>query len=304
MIPAISTTNLTKVYRLPRGVRKTAVESLTLEVKQAEIFGFLGPNGAGKTTTIKMLLGFVKPTAGSAQIMGIPIDRTNARADIGYLPEQPYFHKFMTAREIISMHAALIGIKRSERKQKIDEVIEQVGLEEIARTPASKLSKGQVQRIGIAQALIGSPSLLILDEPTSGLDPLGRQQIRDLLLDLNRQGKTIFLSSHLLSEVETICSRIAVLVKGRMAAIGTPNEIKRGGERTAITVAGELPSELIVRLGYLSADIAHSEGETVITVESHQIYELIDTIREYNLPLVSVMPIRETLEEAFLRLAA
>jgi ABC-2 type transport system ATP-binding protein len=304
MQSVISTNELTKVYRHAKGAQKTALESLSLDVRSGEIFGFLGPNGAGKTTTIKMLLGFIRPTSGHAEIMGVPVADPKSRVPVGYLPEQPYFHKFMTPTEIVSMHAALVGIPRRQRKGRVSEVIELVGLAEQARSPVSKMSKGQVQRVGIAQALVGDPQILILDEPASGLDPLGRRHVRDILHKQRDAGKTIFLSSHLLSEIETVCDRVAVLARGRLAAVGAPDEIKQGKAMTSVSTTGSPPSEFADRIHAMGAKAKFSEGEVVITLDANRVYELIDLLREANLPLISVAPERESLEDAFLRLAA
>ena len=303
MQSAIKTCALTKVYRLARGGRKTAVDSLTLEVQVGEIFGFLGPNGAGKTTTIKMLLGFVRPTSGSAEILGRPVEHPEARVSVGYLPEQPYFHKFMTPAEIVSMHAALVGVPRQQRRSEVARLVELVGLQEQAHVPVSKLSKGQVQRVALAQALVADPRILILDEPASGLDPLGRRQVRDLLSYQRELGRTIFLSSHLHSEIETVCDRVAVLAHGRLTAIGAPDEIKQAGSRTSVTT-GRLDSEIRRRISDVGARVRDCEGETIITIHSSRIYELIDLLRQADVPLISVAPERESLEEAFIRLAA
>ncbi|HPP74422.1 MAG TPA: ABC transporter ATP-binding protein [Armatimonadota bacterium] len=303
MQPIISITNLTKVYKLKRGGRKTAVDSLTFEVRPGEIFGFLGPNGAGKTTTIKMLLGFIQPTAGSAEISGISVENPQARINVGYLPEQPYFYKFMTPREIVAMHSSLAGVPRQDRRTQIEQVIELVGLGELASTPISKLSKGQVQRVGLAQSLVGNPQVLILDEPASGLDPLGRRQIRDLLISQRETGKTIFLSSHLLSEIETVCDRVAVLAKGKLMAIGTPEEIKQGGTRTTVTTT-ELTPEIMSEIKAAGGTTHRIEGETVITINTDEVFTVIDSLRKAGLPLLAVTPEQESLEEAFLRLAA
>lgn len=303
MQSAISTFGLTKVYKLKRGGTKTAIQSLDLDIRQGEIFGFLGPNGAGKTTMIKTLLGFIRPTSGRAEIFGMPVDQHEARRAVGYLPEQPYFHKFMTPVEIVSMHAGLASVPRRERKAHVWEIIHMVGLTELACNPVSKLSKGQVQRIGLAQALVGDPRALILDEPASGLDPLGRRQIRDLLIHQREMGRTIFLSSHLLSEIETVCDRVAVLSHGNLTATGTPDEIKEGGELIAVTTRG-LRAETLAKVDGLGAQAYYSEGDNIVKIDSSGVYELIDILREAGLPLISVVPERESLEEAFLRLAA
>ena len=206
MSKPLTTDNLTKRYELGRklGV-KTALDSLSIEVPEGVIFGFLGPNGAGKTTTIKLLLNFMQPTSGSATVMGLPTSNPATRKLVGYLPEQPYFHRFLKPIEVLSMHAALAGVERREIPKRAAAVLERVGIGEYADTPISKLSKGLTQRVGIAQALIGDPKLLILDEPTSGLDPIGRMHTKQLLVDLKNEGKTIFLSSHILSEIENVC---------------------------------------------------------------------------------------------------
>lgn len=301
---AISIVELTKIYKLPKRKTKMALDSLSLEIKQGEIFGFLGPNGAGKTTTIKTILGFMAPTSGYAEILGVRCDDPKARIHVGYLPEQPYFYKFMSPVEIVSMHAGLIGMRGRDVNSKVMEVIDLVGLNEQARVPVSKLSKGQVQRVGIAQALIGDPKILILDEPSSGLDPLGRRQVRDVLVKQRSQGRTIFLSSHHLSEIETVCDRVAVLARGQLAAIGSPDEIKEGESKTSITTRGNMTPELATHIHGLGARMTEFEGEMIITVETNMVYSLIDNLREAGLPLISVAPQRETLEDAFLRLAA
>lgn len=303
MTSAISVSQLTKIYRLPKKGLKTAVEGLTFTVEKGEIFGFLGPNGAGKTTTIKTILGFIRPTFGSAEILGISAEKPEARAQIGYLPEQPYFHKFMTPTEIVLMHAGLAGIARRERKSTVEQVLQLVGLVEQAKTPVSKLSKGQVQRVGLAQALVGDPKILILDEPASGLDPLGRRQVRDMLVSQRDQGRTIFLSSHLLSEIETICDRVAVLSHGKLTAIGSPEEIKRGEDRVSVTT-GAISTDLLERIEQLGASVQLSGQNSVIGIDSARLYELIDILRDAELALYSVAPDKESLEEAFLRLAA
>ncbi len=300
--PAVQTSGLSKVYKSGK-LGKVAVDSLDLCVNCGEVFGFLGPNGAGKTSTIKMLLGFIRPTCGESYLLGRTASDPDSRRDIGYLPEQPYFHKFMTPREVVSTHAALAGVARRVRKSHVDEIIEMVGLTELARRPVSKMSKGQVQRVGIAQALVGDPKLLILDEPASGLDPIGRYQMRDLILKQRAAGRTVFLSSHLLSEIETVCDRVAVLSHGKLVAIGAPGEIKRDDEHLAVTT-GAISLEVEARLVGVDAGLRILEGETVITIAPHLIYDLIDILRQFDLPIVSVIPERESLEQAFLRLAA
>jgi ABC-2 type transport system ATP-binding protein len=232
---AVRTSGLTKAYSLPgkRG-KRIAVNDLSLEVPEGQVFAFLGPNGAGKTTTIKMLLGFTRPTSGSAQLFGRDVSLPEARSNVGYLPEQPYFHKFLSPNEVLSLHAGLIGLSRSYAKQQIAAALTTAGLDEHKQVRISKLSKGLMQRVGIAQALLGNPRLMIMDEPTSGLDPIGRREMKDLIASLKATGVTIFLSSHLLSEVEAVSDRVAILSKGNLVSIGSPDEIKQTGDSVRI----------------------------------------------------------------------
>jgi ABC-2 type transport system ATP-binding protein len=301
---AITASGISKTYVLPsRKGRKVALESLDLKVEPGEIYGFLGPNGAGKTTTIKILLGFIRPTSGEALIFDRPVEDAEARRSVGYLPEQPYFHKFLTPWEILRMHAALAGVPRRERQSACSDAIELVGLESHAKFPVSKLSKGLAQRIGIAQALVGSPRLLILDEPTSGLDPFGRRMVRDLLISLKESGTTIFLSSHLLSEIEHICDRIGILSSGRLAAEGTPSEIKAAEPITTLRTT-ELNPDAADALKALGAQWQIMDGEVDITMPGEAVFRAVRILEENGLPLISAEPRRETLEDAFLRLAA
>ncbi len=215
---AIETRGLRKVYG-----DKVAVEDLTLQVEPGEVFGFLGPNGAGKTTAIKMLLGLVKPTAGQAWLLGAPAGDPQARARVGFLPEHFRFHEWLTAREFLDLHASLFGIAPAQRRARIAELLELVGLNDAAGRRLRTFSKGMLQRIGLAQALINAPQLVFLDEPTSGLDPLGRRLVRDIIHSLRQGGTTVFLNSHFLSEVEVTCDRVAFIKAGqvvRMAALG------------------------------------------------------------------------------------
>ena len=207
-----------------RGV-KTAVNGLNLSVNTGEVFGFLGPNGAGKTTTMNVLLGFVNPTAGSASLFGVDVRKPIARQRIGYLPELTYYYKFLTAEELLRFYAKIFEIPRSETEKRIDELLKLVELEPARKRPIKSYSKGMQQRVGLAQALINDPDLLILDEPTSGLDPIGRMKVREIIQHLKEQGKTVFFSSHELGEVETVCDRVAILHQGRLKAEGRVNDL-------------------------------------------------------------------------------
>lgn len=279
------------------------MENLSLEVNEGEVFAFLGANGAGKTTTIKILLDFLKPTSGEACIFGVPVSIPAARARIGYLPEQPYFQKFLTPMEVMGMHAALLGIPRRQRKPQAMDILRMTGIADYADTPISKLSKGLTQRVGISQALVGDPKLLILDEPASGLDPIGRRHIRDLLSSLRNRGKTIFLSSHLLSEIESVCDRVAILSHGKLVASGTPESIKKSEPFLAVATP-TLPAEASLMVGKIAVRMETQENESVISIESERVFELMRLLEKYAIPPISVMPTRESLEDAFLRLAA
>jgi ABC-2 type transport system ATP-binding protein len=299
----LQTSDLRKVYKLPKGRERVAVDSLTISVPQGAIFGFLGPNGAGKTTTIKMILDFVRPTSGRATVFGEPTDVATTRRLIGYLPEQPYFHRFLKPIEIVSMHAALAGVDRHRVRDEAAAAIKRAGITEYAETPISKLSKGLTQRVGIAQAIVGDPKLLILDEPTSGLDPIGRRHTRDLLLALRDEGRTIFLSSHILSEIENVCDMVAIMRSGRMVAIGTPNEIRQGESHFVIRLPHIGISEQH-RLRLSGAEVDTESGETVVRAHQDRLHGVMRIIEELSIPVLGIETRRETLEEAFIRLAA
>jgi ABC-2 type transport system ATP-binding protein len=203
-----------------RQAPKVALNGLDLEVSSGEIFGFLGPNGAGKTTAINVLLGFIPPTSGSASLFGIDVRQPIARQRIGYLPEMTYYYKFLTAEELLRFYAKIFGLQRSEADKRIDQLLKLVELEHARKRLIKSYSKGMQQRIGIAQALINNPDLLILDEPTSGLDPLGRMKVREIIQRLKNEGKTVFFSSHELGEVETVCDCVAIIHEGELKAVG------------------------------------------------------------------------------------
>ena len=222
----IQTRNLTKTYRSFLGRTEVkALEDLSLEIPRGEIFGILGPNGSGKTTTIKILLGLLFPTSGSAHILGKPATDVAVKAKIGFLPEESYLYKFLNADETLDFFGRLFHLDRKTRKKRADELIEQFGLEHARKRRLKEYSKGMIRRVSFAQALINDPELVILDEPTSGLDPISSRQMKDLILDLKRKGKTIFLSSHLLADVQNICDRIAILHQGKLRKLGSVKEI-------------------------------------------------------------------------------
>jgi ABC-2 type transport system ATP-binding protein len=208
-----------------RQAPKIALSGLDLEVNSGEVFGFLGPNGAGKTTTMNVLLGFVPPTSGAAYLFGIDVRQPIARQSIGYLPEMTYYYKFLTAEELLRFYAKIFGLARSEADKRIDQLLKLVELQSARKRPIKSYSKGMQQRVGLAQALINNPDLLILDEPTSGLDPLGRMKVREIIQRLKDEGKTVFFSSHELGEVETVCDRVAIIHQGELKTVGRVNDI-------------------------------------------------------------------------------
>jgi len=223
----ISIKNLRIEYRSSEmgSPTKVAVKNLSLGVHTGEVFGFLGPNGAGKTSTMNVLLGFVPPTSGTADIFGVNVQQTIARQRLGYLPELTYYYKFLTAEELLRFYARIFGIEKSERERRIDAVLKLVELEHARKRLIKTYSKGMQQRVGLAQALINNPDLLILDEPTSGLDPLGRMKVRDIIKRLKNEGKTVFFSSHELGEVETVCDRVAIMHQGELQVLGRVDDL-------------------------------------------------------------------------------
>ena len=218
----LETKNLRVEFKVPKsnGARKVAVKDLNLSVRAGEVFGFLGPNGAGKTTTMNVLLGFVNATSGDAFLFGVNVREPIARQRIGYLPELTYYYKFLTAEELLRFYARTFGLPRAEADRRIDQLLKLVELEHARKRPIKTYSKGMQQRVGLAQALINDPDLLILDEPTSGLDPLGRMKVREIIQRLKNQGKTVFFSSHELGEVETVCDRVAIINQGELKVEG------------------------------------------------------------------------------------
>lgn len=302
---AIHIQNFTKTYPVPRQREKrVAVNDLTLSVPQGALFGFLGPNGAGKTTTIKMLLGFLPPTQGGAWLFGVPVAQDMARRRVGYLPEQPYFPKFLSALEVVRAHAGLSGLTGLRARDRVEACLRQVGMWESRYLPLTKCSKGMTQRVGLASALVGDPELLIMDEPSSGLDPLGRKELRELLTMLRNEGKTIFLSSHLLSEMEGVCDQVGVLARGKLVAYGSPSEITQSRDEVAVQIAQPERDEVLAReVAAWGGRVEAQEGDQArVLVPSERIYGLLGLLERRQAKLIAVSPQRETLEDAFLRL--
>jgi len=218
--------DLAKTFRLGFFRKRIeAVKQASFEVRRGEIFGYLGPNGSGKTTTLKMLMGLVFPSRGRAEVLGRPVPDRQAKRRLGYLPESPYFYDYLTPEEFLDLVGALFDVKQAERRARADRLIERVGLSSARGRPLRKFSKGMLQRIGIAQALMGDPELVVLDEPMTGLDPIGRKEIRDLMLDLKREGRTVLYSTHILPDVEMTCDRVAMIFAGRIRNVGPLSEL-------------------------------------------------------------------------------
>ncbi|GIV19603.1 MAG: ABC transporter ATP-binding protein [Armatimonadota bacterium] len=297
---AICTEGLTKIY-VSRKQKHIAVHDLSLQIIDGETVGFLGANGAGKTTTIKMLLHFITPTRGRAWLYGVPCEEPRARQKVGYMPEQPYFPRYLTPRELLSAHAALAGVPAKEAKHRVEVALEMARADAFAHRPIGKLSKGMTQRVALAQALVGDPQLLILDEPASGLDPVSRVEMRNVLQALKEHGKTIFLSSHHLSEVELICDRVAIIHQGQLLAFGTPEELTQQTDRYVLVAQNVPPETERILRGFCTS--IHHEGAQVVAVTSEaRVYEVTRLLAEANARLISLVQQRETLEEAFLRI--
>jgi ABC-2 type transport system ATP-binding protein len=303
MAAAISIQGLTKKYvDVWQKQEVVAVNNLDLDVEEGEIFGFLGRNGAGKTTTIKMLLGLIFPTAGDATILGKPMGDNSVKQDLAYLPEETYFYDSMTGWDLLDFYARLFRIPEPERSRRVKMALEKVRLQpEAWRRSIRGYSKGMRQRTGIAQALINDPKVLFLDEPTSGLDPIAHSELRDIVASLRHEGKTVFLSSHQLADVELICSRVAIIHRGKLLRSGTIHELI-AGERTEITVQGpELANGMLAKLKSLVPDI-HEEGDDTLRLSSddtERVSAVIDLVRGAKGRILSVIPHKRTLEEVF-----
>jgi ABC-2 type transport system ATP-binding protein len=298
-MPVILTEKLTKDYLTGFWTKrpKRSLDSLDLEVQENEVFGFLGPNGAGKTTTLKLLMNLVFPTSGNASILGRPVDDTEMHREIGFLPEQPYFYDYLTAGEALGYYARLFGITG---RAVVDRFLERVGLPEARDTQLRKFSKGMLQRFGLAQAIVHDPRVVFLDEPMSGLDPVGRRQIRDLILELKKEGRTIFFSTHILPDAETLCDRVAVLARGKLQGVGSVEEIFARQVQSVEIVfemskGGEPPTsvgELLTRTG----------NRYRVEVGVEQVYDAFDRLRKVGARVLACNEIRPTLEEYFMKL--
>ncbi len=300
---AIDVRDLKKTYRTPFARRKVeALRGVTFQVEKGHIFGFVGPNGAGKTTTIRTLMGLIRPTGGSASILGQQIPSRAARFKVGFLPEAPYFYDYLTVAELLDLAGRLFGIPADTRKKRADELIARVGLERARNQSLKKYSKGMLQRAGLAQALMNDPELVVLDEPMSGLDPIGRKEVRDLILSLRDQGKTVFFSTHILSDVEAITDRVAIVVKGELREHGTPAELVKR------TVLG---TDVMIRIAEDADVTALTEGGERVRRNGNELSLTLPATTDIDAwivkahgasgQIVQISPRHETLEDLFMR---
>src|ERR1051325_5253831 len=298
--PAIETENLTKEY--PHGFlnlkKRTSLEGLNMQVEMGEVFGFIGPNGAGKSTPIRLLMRLISPTAGNARILGKPISDIEMHREIGYLPEQPYFYDYLTAAELLDYFARIHDLPSADRKERVQRMLKKVGLETAGKIQLRKYSKGMLQRVGMAQAILHDPQLVILDEPMSGLDPLGRREVRDIILELKREGKTVMFSTHILSDAEMLCDRVGVIVGGKLRGVGAPEQlvdVKTQGMEILFELAGQGAVPLLAK--------ATRTGDRYrLQVPEAELYGAIEQLRAAGAKILSVTQVKATLEEFFMNL--
>jgi ABC-2 type transport system ATP-binding protein len=304
MTSIVEIKNLTKDYKTGFFKQKTvrALDDLSLNVRGGQIFGFLGGNGAGKTTTIKILMGLLYPTSGSATILGRPISDVSMHRKIGYCPENPYFYDYLSARELMNYFGELFGLNRSERSQRSDELLDLVGLEEKARDrQLRKFSKGMLQRVGLAQALINDPEIVFLDEPMSGLDPIGRREIRELIAGLRTQGKTVFMSTHILSDIESLCDEVTILRGGKLAVSGKLHELLASESDVGfeVTVTNVTAEQMRSSLNGTVQFDEHAAGCIAQCANESDVELVLTAVRASGGSLVSVQQIKQSLEDLF-----
>ena len=280
---------------------KLALRPLRLTIEEGEVFGFLGPNGAGKTTTLKLLMGLVFPTAGSARILGSDMDEPRVKSQIGFLPEQPYFYDHLTARELLNYYGQLSGVPAKGRAARVEQMLTRVGLSDSAGMQLRKFSKGMLQRLGLAQAVLHDPKLLFLDEPMSGLDPMGRREVRDMIQELRHEGKTVFFSTHILSDAEALCDRVGIIHQGELRGVGAVAELTaqtRGRIEIIFYAQAQRVPEGLTSLGAearLSGDMVNA-----VLPEERQDAAL-EVLRRDGLKLISLTPVRNSLEEYYIQ---
>lgn len=298
---AIEILGLSKTYSVGfwRKRPKCALQPLHLKVEEGEIFGFLGPNGAGKTTTLKLLMGLIFPTSGSAKILGREWTAPEVKAQIGFLPEQPYFYDYLTAGELLEYYAQLSGVPAKERTLRVRSVLERVGLPDASGIQLRKFSKGMLQRVGIAQTILHEPKVIFLDEPMSGLDPMGRREVRDLIEQQKREGRTVFFSTHILSDAEALCDHVAIIHKGELRGVGAVAELTSSvlGKVELVWQGNLIPASLKA----LGAE-CHTSGDAVrVVVPEEKQDATMDMVRREGLHLISVTPVRTSLEDYFVQ---
>lgn len=300
--------NLTKDYEVGffRKRKVRALDSLSLTVSQGEIFGFLGANGAGKTTTLKLLMRLIFPTAGTARILDRDIADVSMHSRIGYLPENPYFYDYLTALEFLNFCGQIFGLTKSDRNRRSQELLSRVKLEESKwNTQLRKFSKGMLQRVGLAQALVNDPEVVFLDEPMSGLDPIGRREVRDLIAIMRQEGKTVFMCSHILSDIEVLCDRVAILKGGRLAQFGSLSDLRQqvaGSNLVEVIVSGVEAAALQTHLPGSNQFLvtATPAGLRIELADEKDVESVIAALRKAGGKLVSVQPLRQSLEELFI----
>jgi len=302
---ALSVEKLAKTFVKPfTGTKVEAVRGVSFEVRRGDIFGFLGPNGAGKTTTIKMLTGLIFPTAGKATILGEPVPSPDAMGKVGFLPENPYVYPYLTPREFVSLCGRLNGLSGRTLHAAVERVIERLGITYAMDRRVGALSKGMLQRTGLAAALVHSPELLILDEPMSGLDPVGRKEVRDLIVEESRAGRTVFFSSHILSDVELLCDHVCILRKGEVVAGGSMEDLLGSDSRCSEITLADVPDELVADLSALASTAERLGKSLVLDVQGDEgVKTILQRALASNLRIESLHPKRETLEDIFVRKA-
>jgi ABC-2 type transport system ATP-binding protein len=303
--PAIEVTDLRKVFRSSVGKRTvTALNGIDFTVQPGELFGLLGPNGAGKTTTVKIILDLTRPTTGEARISGVPVSDPESRRRVGYLPEGHKIPSYLTARQALSIFGRMSGMGKKEIERSAGELLEKVKLVQWADVRLKKFSKGMTQRLGLACALVHSPNVLLLDEPTDGVDPVGRREIRDLLIEEARNGTAVLLNSHLLSEIELTCDRVAMLRGGKVAAQGTVEELTAGArEEKYKMVAGPIDDALVASFRESGAGVERVNGHVLLSVNDvTHLNALVDQLRARGGLLTELTPVRSSLEDVFVDL--
>jgi ABC-2 type transport system ATP-binding protein len=297
---------IVKDFRPGLGLRtKRVLHGVSFGVGRGEIFGFVGPNGAGKTTTLKVLMGLIRPSSGRASILGHDVSESAFREHIGFLPENPYFYSFLSAREILDFYARLCGLTGQARAERIRMLLAWVGLEHAADSRLKTYSKGMLQRVGIAQALVHDPSVVFLDEPMSGLDPIGRKEIRDIILRLRGEGKTVFMNTHILSDVEMLCDRVAIIVQGRIEYLGRIEDFLAADEMMSDVLLSGLSPDAAAAIEERYAAELRGVGQRIeIRIQEKRVNEVLRELLAAGAEVVSVTPHRVSLEQIFLSAVA